>query len=85
MRGEYTKDNERDLARWNKIVEEECLTERLYLPGARFYRGVGEYAWHYFDIQGNLIPQAEFEARAPQWLPTLRDREEVRNLMAPGA
>jgi len=35
MRGEYTKDNERGLARWNKILEEEGLAERLYLPTAR--------------------------------------------------
>src|SRR2546422_3924568 len=48
LRGEYTKDNERALARWNKTLEEEGLTERLYLPSARFYRRVGEYAGHYF-------------------------------------
>src|SRR5262249_60658855 len=49
LRGEYTKDSERALARWNKVLEEEGLAERLYLPSARFYRRVGEYAGRYFD------------------------------------
>jgi benzoyl-CoA 2,3-epoxidase subunit B len=83
LRGEYTRDNERALERWNKTLEEEGLTERLYLPSARFYRRVGEYAGHYFDIHGNLISQAEFEARATRWLPTSQDREVVRALMTP--
>ena len=83
LRGEYTKDNERGLARWNKVLEEEGLTERLYLPSTRFYRQVGEYAGHHFDIHGNLISEAEFEDRAPEWIPTSRDREEVRSLMTP--
>lgn len=83
LRGEYTKDNERGLARWNKVLAEEGLTERLYLPSQRFYRHVGEYAGHYFDIHGNLISQAEFETRAPEWFPTEQERAEVRNLMMP--
>src|SRR5262249_25026689 len=32
LRGEYIKDCERGLARWNKILAEEGVTERLYLP-----------------------------------------------------
>jgi benzoyl-CoA 2,3-epoxidase subunit B len=83
LRGEYTKDSERALARWNKALEEEGLAERLYLPSARFYRRVGEYAGHYFDIHGNLISQDEFEGRAPEWLPTSQDREQVGALMTP--
>src|SRR5262249_6301999 len=70
-------------ARWNKILEEEGLTDRLYLPSARFYRRVGEFAWRHFDIHGNLISQAEFEVRAAEWLPTSQDRKEVRALMTP--
>ena len=33
-----------------------------YLPHVRFHRHVGEYAGHYFDIEGNLISQEEFRA-----------------------
>jgi benzoyl-CoA 2,3-dioxygenase component B len=83
LRGGYIKDCERGLARWNKTLAEEGVAERLYLPSARFHRHVGEYAGHCFDIQGNLISQAEFARRITDWLPTAQDREYVRSLMTP--
>ncbi len=83
LRGEYIKDSERGLARWNKVLAEECVTERLYLPSARCHRHVGEYAGHHFDIHGAPISQDEFERRSSDWLPTLEDREYVRSLMTP--
>src|SRR3954462_430863 len=49
LRGEYVKDCEKGLARWNKVVTDEGLGQRLYLPSIRFHRHVGEYAGHYFD------------------------------------
>jgi benzoyl-CoA 2,3-epoxidase subunit B len=54
LRGEYTKDCERGLARSNKILAEEGVAERLYLPSRRFHRRDGEYAGNYFDIHGAL-------------------------------
>jgi benzoyl-CoA 2,3-epoxidase subunit B len=83
LRGEYVKDSERALARWNSLLEEEGLSERLYLPSRRFHRHVGEYAGHHFDALGNLISQAEFERRSNEWLPTVENRQCVRNLMVP--
>ena len=83
LRGEYLKDCEKGLARWNKTLADEGLTERLYLPNPRFHRHVGEYAGHFFDVEGNLISEDEFEKRKADWLPTLADREYVRSLMHP--
>jgi benzoyl-CoA 2,3-dioxygenase component B len=83
LRGEYLKDCEKGLARWNKTLADEGLTERLYLPNPRFHRHVGEYAGHFFDVEGNLISEDEFEKRKAEWLPTLADREYVRSLMHP--
>jgi benzoyl-CoA 2,3-dioxygenase component B len=83
LRNEYVKDCEKGLARWNKILAEEGLSERIYLPNTRFHRHVGEYAGHYFDLEGNLITREEFESRKMQWLPSLEDREYVRSLMKP--
>jgi benzoyl-CoA 2,3-epoxidase subunit B len=83
LRGEYVKDSERALARWNSLLEEEGVSERLYLPSRRFHRHVGEFAGHHFDILGNLISQADFERRVSEWLPTSADRECVRSLMMP--
>ncbi len=81
LRGEYVKDCEKGLARWNKILAEEGLTDRLNLPSPRFHRHVGEYAGHDFDLMGNLITTEEFERRRSESLPTIKDREYVRSLM----
>jgi benzoyl-CoA 2,3-dioxygenase component B len=83
LRTEYVKDCEKGLARWNKALADEGLTERLFLPNTRFHRHVGEYAGHSFDIDGNLISSEEFERRKAEWLPTIEDREYVRSLMHP--
>ena len=83
LRGEYVRDCEKGLARWNKTLAEEGLRERLFLPSPRFHRHVGEYAGHHFDIEGNLISAEEFAKQKDRWLPTLSDREYVRSLMHP--
>jgi benzoyl-CoA 2,3-epoxidase subunit B len=83
LRGEYVKDCEKGLARWNKALTDEGISQRLYLPNIRFHRHVGEYAGHQFDIEGNLITKEQFEAMKDEWLPTIEDREYVRSLMKP--
>ena len=83
LRGEYIKDCEKGLARWNKTLADEGINERLNLPNPRFHRHVGEYAPHNFDIEGNLITPEEFEQLKSEWLPSLEDREYVRSLMHP--
>ena len=83
LRHEYVKDCEKGLARWNKVLADSGLSERLYLPNSRFHRHVGEYATRDFDLQGNLLAHVEFESGKTDWLPTLADREYVRSLMHP--
>src|SRR6185503_19995046 len=63
LRTEYVKDCEKGLARWNKTLADEGISEGLFLPNSRFHRHVGEYAGHHFDIEGNLISAEEFEQR----------------------
>ncbi len=83
LRGEYVKDCEKGLARWNKTLADVGISDRIRLPNTRFHRHVGEYAGHNFDIEGKPITSEEFEQRKVQWLPTLEDREYVRSLMHP--
>ncbi|MEO8435887.1 MAG: benzoyl-CoA 2,3-epoxidase subunit BoxB [Pyrinomonadaceae bacterium] len=83
LRQEYVKDSERALARWNKYLGEEGVSEQIYLPSTRFHRHVGEYAQYNFDIQGNLISAEEFQKHKDEWLPSIEDREFVRQLMHP--
>lgn len=83
LRGEYVKDCERAMVRWNKSIRDAGLDTELYLPSTRFHRHVGEFAGHTFDVEGNLIAKEAFEARRAEWLPSLADREYVRSLMHP--
>jgi benzoyl-CoA 2,3-dioxygenase component B len=83
LRGEYVKDCERAMTRWNKFIRDEGVEAQLYLPSTRFHRHVGEFAGHYFDIQGVLTSEQDFESRRDEWLPTIEDREYVRGLMHP--
>src|SRR5918911_1207432 len=63
LRGEYVHDCERALERWNKYIAEEGVDYCLSLPSTRFHRHVGEYAGHFFDREGKLITEEEFERR----------------------
>src|SRR5205085_5046055 len=83
LRGEYVRDCERALERWNKYIADEGVNHKLTLPSTRFQRHVGEYAGHFFDREGNLITEEEFEGRRDERLPTREDREYVRSLMQP--
>jgi benzoyl-CoA 2,3-dioxygenase component B len=81
LRGEYVKDCERALARWNKFIADEGVDAHLQLPSTRFHRHVGEFAGHHFDTAGQFVTAEEFERRRDEWLPTIADREYVRSLM----
>jgi benzoyl-CoA 2,3-dioxygenase component B len=83
LRGEYVKDCERAMKRWNKYLEDAGVSGRLYLPSTRFHRHVGEFAGHAFDVRGDMIAKEEFESRRSEWLPSMGDREYVRSLMHP--
>lgn len=83
LRREYSKDSARGLDRWNKILADEGIEERLYLPSPRFHRHVGEFAGHDFDVKGNPVSRDEFVSRSTDWLPTDDDRAFVRSLMVP--
>jgi benzoyl-CoA 2,3-dioxygenase component B len=83
LRNDYTKDCERGLARWNRILLDEDIAERLYLPSRRFHRHVGAYAGQRFDAAGHPISAEEFAERSVEWLPAPADREYVRSLMTP--
>ncbi|MCK6508068.1 benzoyl-CoA 2,3-epoxidase subunit BoxB [Myxococcota bacterium] len=83
LRADYAEDCERVVARWNKALEEEGVSERIHLPHNRFHRRQGIYSEHRFDPQGNLISQAEWDRMADVWLPTDADRAYVKSLMKP--
>ncbi|MFO0983141.1 MAG: benzoyl-CoA 2,3-epoxidase subunit BoxB [Planctomycetota bacterium] len=81
LREAYISDNERGLNRWNKVLAEHGLSERLYLPHRRFHRHQGEYAGHHFDPHGELISKDAFEAQKPEWFLSPDDLAFLENIM----
>ncbi|HHO53862.1 MAG TPA: benzoyl-CoA 2,3-epoxidase subunit BoxB [Deltaproteobacteria bacterium] len=83
LRDDYITDCARSLERWNRTLAEEGLSVRLELPHRRFFRRQGIYAGQHFDLQGNPISAAAFEAHRSEWLPTEDDQAYVESLMKP--
>jgi benzoyl-CoA 2,3-dioxygenase component B len=83
LRQSYIKDAERVVKRWTTALEEEGVSTRVTLPSSRFFRRQGIYAHLPFDPAGNLIPQAEWDAKIADWLPSDADRAYVASLMKP--
>lgn len=83
LRDEYIRDNERGVARWNKIIQDAGVRFELKLPDRKFNRKMGIYSGYHFDPAGHAIPSEEFERRRLEWLPSDADRTHVKHLMQP--
>jgi benzoyl-CoA 2,3-epoxidase subunit B len=83
LRREYIADCQSGVNRWNKILAEAGLTQRLTLPHIAFNRRVGAFAGIEVSPDGERLPAGEWERRRGQWLPTDVDKTHVRSLMQP--
>ncbi|MFH5821925.1 benzoyl-CoA 2,3-epoxidase subunit BoxB [Georgenia sp. AZ-5] len=83
LRNEYVADCENGVRRWNQALEDAGLPQRLFLPHEGFNRGVGAYAGAHVSPEGEILGDAEWEARKDEWLPTAEDRAAVASLMKP--
>ncbi len=83
LRDEYVKDNEKGIEYFNKVCERNDVSFRFRLPHRRFNRKIGMYADGRFDIDGNPVDEATWNARVGEWLPTQEDRDYVKSLMVP--
>lgn len=81
MRGDYVKDCENGLRRWNRMIAEAGFSSALGLPSTRFRRTIGSWANVPTDPSGKPIARAEYEARLDEWLPTQADRMFVHSVM----
>lgn len=82
MRDGYVEDCQRGVDRWNKVLAEAGVSERLALPSRRFHRHQGIFANSFFDPQGNPISEEEWNRRKDEWLPSAADRAYVKSLQA---
>ena len=88
LRGEYIKDCQRGVDRWNKTIKEEGIDFELRLPSSRFHRQIGMWSEARFTPAGEMITQAEWDRQSSAWLPSADDEVYVKSLMqcvtAPG-
>ncbi len=83
LRREYIADCSGGVKRWNRILADAGLPQRLYLPHVAFNRKVGAFAAIEASPTGERLTASEWEARKGQWLPTDTDKTFVRSLMQP--
>ena len=83
LRREYISDCQSGVNRWNKILTEAGLPQRLYLPSVAFNRQVGAFAGINATPDGTVVPAEIWERGKGEWLPTDVDKTHVRSLMQP--
>jgi benzoyl-CoA 2,3-dioxygenase component B len=83
LRREYISDCQNGVNRWNKILEDAGLPQRLKLPHVAFNRRVGALAGIEATPDGEMISVDEWQRRKGEWLPTGVDKSYVRSLMQP--
>jgi benzoyl-CoA 2,3-dioxygenase component B len=81
LRDWYVGDCARGVERWNRILAEYGIPDRLRLPHRRFNRGIGMYSSTRFDPEGRPIGQEEWERRKFEWLPSAEDRAYIKSIM----
>ncbi|GAA4391212.1 benzoyl-CoA 2,3-epoxidase subunit BoxB [Actinomadura verrucosospora] len=83
LRRAYIADCQSGVNRWNRLLSEAGLPQRLRLPSIAFNRKVGAFAGVEAAPDGELLDAADWERRKDAWLPTEVDRTHVRSLMRP--
>jgi benzoyl-CoA 2,3-dioxygenase component B len=83
LRDQYIADCESGVKRWNRILADAGLPQRLALPHRGFNRFVGAYAGINVSPDGEVLSDAEWESRKSAWLPTETDKALVGSLMRP--
>ncbi|QRK13782.1 benzoyl-CoA 2,3-epoxidase subunit BoxB [Archangium violaceum] len=82
LRELFIQDCERVVERWNRVLAEEGLSERVQLPSPRFNRHQGLLATGHFSPEGTPLTAEEWERRRAEWLPTPEERAAVRSVQA---
>ncbi|HEV2372210.1 MAG TPA: benzoyl-CoA 2,3-epoxidase subunit BoxB [Streptosporangiaceae bacterium] len=83
LRREYIADCQIGVNRWNRVLAEAGLPQRLKLPHVAFNRKVGAFAGIEASPDAELLSAPEWALRKGQWLPTEVDKTHVRSLMQP--
>lgn len=83
LRDDYIRDASGGIGRWNKIIEKAGVEFQLALPHEAFHRQIGVFSAIKANPEGDIISQAEWDQKAPDWLPTMADGDFIQSLMKP--
>jgi benzoyl-CoA 2,3-epoxidase subunit B len=83
LRTEYIADCRNGLNRWNRILADAHLPQRLALPHVGFNRRVGAFAGAQIGPDGAVLTPDQWRRGSRDWLPTEVDKTHVRSLMRP--
>ena len=83
LRDAYVEDCQKGVDRWNRILAQHELSDRLSLPDRRFNRQIGAFAGGRFDPSGGMISEESWRTGVDAWLPTAADRAYLASLMKP--
>ena len=81
LRDDYIKDSIGGVERWNKVIEKAGIPFRLKVPHKAFHRNIGSLAGVKVSPEGQVVSEAEWNAKVDQWLPSGTDRAFVASLM----
>jgi benzoyl-CoA 2,3-dioxygenase component B len=83
LRDDYAVDAGKGVERWNKIIAKTGVEFRLALPSPAFHRHIGEFASAQASPDGEILSEADWQARRDDWLPSDGDAEFIDSLMKP--
>jgi benzoyl-CoA 2,3-dioxygenase component B len=81
LRDDFIKDSVAGIGRWNKVIEKAGIPFRLTVPHKAFHRNIGALSGVKVSPEGRVVSEAEWNAKAAEWLPTAEDRAFVASLM----
>jgi benzoyl-CoA 2,3-dioxygenase component B len=82
LRDWYVGDCAAGVSRWNRVLEQHGIPDRLTLPDRKFNRNIGMYSGFHFDPNGVPLSKEQWEARKYEWLPSTSDSEYLLSIMA---
>jgi benzoyl-CoA 2,3-dioxygenase component B len=82
LRDWYVGDCTAGVDRWNRILEQHGMSDRLTLPDRKFNRNIGMYSGFHFDPHGAPVSNNDWERRRLEWLPSAADSEYLLSIMA---
>jgi benzoyl-CoA 2,3-dioxygenase component B len=81
LRDDFIQDSIAGVEAWNKAIQKFGVDFSLRVPHKAFNRQIGALAGLKISPDGQVVSEAEWQARIKEWLPTDEDRAFVQSLM----